>query len=293
MRRRGGRDGAVTLFHLVLVAVVASGALAGYIIYAQPRVAAPAKIAVTGDTVSLDYIGRFVDGTVFDTSLKDVAQDNTTYPKAPVFSYRGNYQKLNFTVGTGAVVLGFDQNVTGMREGDTKTFRLVPQLAYGPSDPTKLEVKNLTEDVKWTEDLKPEVFRSAFGADPPSQYTTVRDPVWGWEVTAFPQANLGDGTITIVRYVEDGTTLKPFGAWDAQVVEVNSAANRIRVRHLLTPGDAGKIAIRSGTNPFIISKVDATTFTLDHNQPLGLKGQTLAFTVTLVSVTKPGTKASP
>ncbi len=286
----GRRDGALSLFHAVLAGVVVLAMVAGYLIYSLPQARAPPKIAVSGDSVSVDYTGRFDDGTVFDTSLKGVANNNETYPKAPIYSYRPNPDRLTFTLGSGAVVQGFDENVTGMREGDTKTFRLVADLAYGPSDPSKIEVRPLLEEVKWREEMTEEVFRNAFKADPPTDYPgTLLDPVWNWTVLALPKDTATE-LITITRVPVLNSTLRPFGAWEATVVDVNSAANRILVRHHLTPADAGRIAVRSGTDPFLVSAVDANTFALDHNQPLGLLGSALTFTVTLVSVTKAGTR---
>src|SRR6185369_4840662 len=67
--------------------------------------------AATGDTVSLHYTGRLSDGTIFDSSTGD--------------------QPLEFTIGTGMVIPGFEQGAIGMQLGDKKTIEILPEDAYG------------------------------------------------------------------------------------------------------------------------------------------------------------------
>jgi peptidylprolyl isomerase len=64
-----------------------------------------------GDKVSLHYTGTLNDGTVFDSS-------------------EGG-QPLNFTVGSGEVIQGFDEGVRGMEVGETRDISIPPEQAYG------------------------------------------------------------------------------------------------------------------------------------------------------------------
>ncbi len=77
-----------------------------------------------GDVVKVDYVGTLDDGTVFDTSLRDAAQ------KAGL-PLRPSYAPLEFTVGAGQMIAGFDSGVVGMKEGEEKTVILPPDQAYG------------------------------------------------------------------------------------------------------------------------------------------------------------------
>ncbi len=52
------------------------------------------KQAQNGDRVRVTYVGRFADGTVFDSS--------------------DGHEPLEFTVGGGEVIAGFDAAVTGL-----------------------------------------------------------------------------------------------------------------------------------------------------------------------------------
>jgi peptidylprolyl isomerase len=64
-----------------------------------------------GDKVKIHYTGRFEDGEVFDSS-KD---------KDP----------LEFSVGEGNIIPGFEEGVKGMSVGETKELTLDPDQAYG------------------------------------------------------------------------------------------------------------------------------------------------------------------
>ena len=68
--------------------------------------------AVAGDTVSVNYIGTLTNGTKFDASA----------------DHGGPF---TFRLGTGAVIPGFDQGVTGMKVGGRRRLTIPPNLAYG------------------------------------------------------------------------------------------------------------------------------------------------------------------
>ena len=87
-----------------------------------------------GDTVKVHYHGRLTDGTTFDSSE--------------------GRQPLEFTVGSGMVIRGFDNGVMGMNIGDKKTIEIPVQDAYGPKDPQM--VMDFPID-RFPEDMKPEV----------------------------------------------------------------------------------------------------------------------------------------
>ncbi len=78
-----------------------------------------------GDTISVDYIGRLEDGTVFDTSEKEAAIE------AGIYSENRDYKPLTFTVGAGQMIKGFDEAVVGIKVGEEKTLKIPPEEAYG------------------------------------------------------------------------------------------------------------------------------------------------------------------
>jgi peptidylprolyl isomerase len=68
--------------------------------------------AETGDTIKVHYTGTLNDGTVFDTSLER--------------------EPLEFTIGQGQLISGFEQAVIGMKVGDSKIINIPANEAYGP-----------------------------------------------------------------------------------------------------------------------------------------------------------------
>ena len=87
------------------------------------------KKVENGDTISVDYVGKLEDGTVFDTSVKEAATE------AGIYTEMRNYEPLTFTVGAGQMIAGFDEGVIGMKVGETKTLKITPEKAYGEYDP--------------------------------------------------------------------------------------------------------------------------------------------------------------
>ncbi len=72
----------------------------------------------SGDTVKIHYHGKLTTGETFDSSE--------------------GRDPLEFEVGSGQVIPGFDAGVTGMEVGEKKTIHIPFMEAYGPSNPEML-----------------------------------------------------------------------------------------------------------------------------------------------------------
>lgn len=64
-----------------------------------------------GSKVKLHYTGKFEDQNVFDSSV--------------------GREPLEFTVGEGMLIPGFERGVIGMEPGSTKTIEIEPENGYG------------------------------------------------------------------------------------------------------------------------------------------------------------------
>lgn len=92
------------------------------------------ETAKAGDTVRVHYTGTLEDGSVFDSSE--------------------GRDPLQFTVGSGQVIPGFDQAVSGMKPGDERNVTIPAAEAYGARrDDLVIEV----ERQRLPDDLEPEV----------------------------------------------------------------------------------------------------------------------------------------
>ncbi len=74
--------------------------------------------AKTGNKVKVHY-------TLRDTNGKEVESSRNTHP-------------MEFIIGEGNVIAGFEKGVTGMSEKETKTITITPEEAYGPYDKEKI-----------------------------------------------------------------------------------------------------------------------------------------------------------
>lgn len=94
------KKGYVTLLVIILILAVLI-----------PGCSSPVKEAKNGDTVFVHYTGKLQDGTVFDTSVGS--------------------DPLEFTLGEEQMLPAFEQAVTGMKIGESKSFTVPANEAYG------------------------------------------------------------------------------------------------------------------------------------------------------------------
>lgn len=78
-----------------------------------------------GQQVKVNYEGRLLDGTYFDTSLEEVAKANGIYNAG-----RG-YEPFTFTLGQGQVIRGWDEGIAMLSEGGKATLIIPSSIGYG------------------------------------------------------------------------------------------------------------------------------------------------------------------
>jgi peptidylprolyl isomerase len=70
------------------------------------------QTAKAGDVVKVHYTGKLTSGEQFDSSI--------------------GREPLEFTIGAGQMIKGFDNAMPGMTVGEKKTINIAPEDAYGP-----------------------------------------------------------------------------------------------------------------------------------------------------------------
>lgn len=79
---------------------------------AQDITVGPGELAQSGDRISAHYVGRFPNGQVFDSS-------------------RDRGMPIEFMLGAGQVIRGWDEGLVGMRAGGTRILTIAPDFGYG------------------------------------------------------------------------------------------------------------------------------------------------------------------
>lgn len=102
--------------------------------------------AKANDTVKVHYKGTLSDGQVFDTSE--------------------GRDPMEFTLGTGQVIPGFENGILGMDADQTKTIEIPAAEAYGD---IKAELVQEVPRAQLPEEIKPEVGMQLMSQTPDGQ----------------------------------------------------------------------------------------------------------------------------
>lgn len=80
-----------------------------------------------GDNVTIEYVGRLEDGTLFDTSNSDLAEETGLAEENP----ERIFEPLTITIGDDTVIPGLQEALRGLEEGTETTVEIPPEQAYG------------------------------------------------------------------------------------------------------------------------------------------------------------------
>lgn len=90
--------------------------ISSYVLEVHDEVIGEGAVAEEGDVITVHYLARFEDGTVFDSS------------RSPGRS------PFQFELGAGQAIAGWDEGLVGMRVGGVRTLTVPPSLGYGMND---------------------------------------------------------------------------------------------------------------------------------------------------------------
>ena len=132
-----------------------SGTKVGHIILLKKSIIM--NQAKKGDKVKVHYHGKLTNGETFDSS--------------------SGREPLEFEVGSGSVIKGFDEGVAGMQVGEKKTINIPVDEAYGPrSDDMLIEFPKdrLPEDMKLEQGMEV-MMSNGTGQNIPVVITEIKD----------------------------------------------------------------------------------------------------------------------
>lgn len=303
MKHRAHETGGVDIFLVIVIVAILAIGLLGYQLYLiSVSVRSPAQIerAERTDTVEFDYIGAFADGRVFGTTIKSVATDNISYPKAPSFQYpaNGEFSPILFTIGGSIDHKDFHgmaeggkylaDSMIGMAVGETKDVVVPPEQGFGYPSESLRKTRSLIEELPQYESMTLMDYQKRF-QQPALLGRTIKDPFWQWDVVVY-YVNHTTDLVKVRNNPTKGMVVRPYVGWDSKVVEVTSGANeasgKIVVQHLLTEDDAGRVKGTDSEGDFIVVSVDETrgTFVVDYNDERA--GKVLYYQITILSITK-------
>lgn len=261
-----------------------------------------------GDNISVNYVGSFQDGKVFDTSIESVAKANG------LFTPGATYNPLNFTVGNRQVIEGFDDGVIGMKKGDTRSLTIPPEKAY-KVDPRNIQVSPIILELPATRviprvfEIPISQFEQSFGpnhsvgdtitipdtninstimnitSEVSLKYNmTVGYNIWNsgapWNETVI---KIDDKNITTKPNISINEVIQLEGApFNTTVVDVN--ATNITLRHNRIPDTRVKVPGMFGQMMDMKISFNETSIIMDQNPEVA--GKTLIFNITLISIDK-------
>jgi len=255
--------------------------------------------AEAGDIVKINYILKLENGSVIDTNLQNVAEENG------LFNEQRTYEPMQITVNASQVIPGFDKALIGMREGQTKTVTVQPADAYGEY---KIEsVGNISRTFEYdrtiSTDTSPvpiplDAFKEHFGVEA-KKGDIVKDAQSGYDIKVL-DTNEENATVIVAYHIGQVIQVQTTG-FNATVISIG--ANKVtfrqdppesaekaygKVTYEVTPTKIIEtVDVQVGDKvPYgIITEVNDDYILMDMNHPLA--GKTLVFTITMVNVMKP------
>lgn len=262
-----------------------------------------------GDNISVDYVGSFENGKVFDTSNESVAMAND------LFTPGATYEPLNFTVGKRQVIEGFDDGVIGMKKGDTRKLTIPPEKAY-PIDPRQIHASPIVLEVPVNntvnkgEVLPLDQFEQYFGENhtagesvqiPNTNINITINNVTSEEVSFTYDFKLGSNVWdarapwneTVIKIDEKNVTLRsnvtknqviqePGYPFTTTVIDVGD--KNITLKRNPVPDTTVPLPDRFGQ--MIPTKISFNETSVIFDQNPEVAGKTLIFNVTLISIDK-------
>lgn len=100
--------------------------------------------------VYVHYVGKYLGGKVFDTSIESEAK------KTGLYNRSRDYKPIQVKLGSGQVIQGFDEALVGMALNEEKEVTIPPEKAYGKTGRHPMAGKTLVFKLRVTNIMKSE-----------------------------------------------------------------------------------------------------------------------------------------
>ncbi|PKK85363.1 MAG: hypothetical protein CVT48_05745 [Thermoplasmata archaeon HGW-Thermoplasmata-1] len=264
----------------VILCLLCAGTVAAYVYHEFAPM--PEMTVEDGDTVSVWYVGRFAsNGTLFDTNVYESAkQANEEYGFA--LKARSAYKTLDFTLGKGSMVAGFEDAVNGMKVNETKTVVIAPWEAYGnktiPFDFDRISEFNVTETIPADQFAYLAQGAEYSVGDVFPHYTNA------WNITVV---SIDDAGVTFsATDAAEGWRGNIYQWWNSTMTKVDDGV--IVVRH--DPAVGQKFDARpsyfSPVVTYTVESMNSTNIVISYANSHKLAGEYLQFKITVAEVKK-------
>ena len=212
-----------------------------------------------GDCADVYYIGKFTNGTIFDTNIEEVANASGIYNESNPYTIANVFVDSTFELYppegyeenyTSEYIVGFLNGLIGMKAGEKKNVTISAEDAYGTWNESLAEEfmmdsipidnvmeSNISENITDFSGYYPNV-------------TIAEGEVFDYGVIAFGESGIMNATIIEVTdenltyhlSIENGTTIKlPLFNWNVTFIVENDTAftmhSDVEVNHTFTYGD--------------------------------------------------------
>jgi len=193
--------------------------------------------AKEGDRVEIHYVGRLRDDRIYDSQrIFDTSYEDIPGVREPRFTLTFDHERdrgdpFEFTLGEG-VIEGWNENVRGMREGESKRFLVPPEKGYGEASEELIFQIERREILPVYERMAREEFTETYGE--PRMNMVVEDQFWGWDKIV---TSIGRERIRLRNEPDLDEIYRPTGerGWDVEVTDIDSTARdgdgEIKVKH--------------------------------------------------------------
>lgn len=199
-----------------------------------------------GDTVLVDYVGMFANGTIFDKNT------------------------ISFVVGAGELISGFENTVVGMVPGEVKTVKLLPNEAYGEYNKTLIIPSPLVTTISKQFNVSNDTFFLMFNSSPlpDKTYTSSTLPI------PVKVVSVKNKSVELEYMLEESINIET----SIGVMTLTPSGENITM--ILQPIIGKRISTPFGVGTII--DYNETTMLVDFNHPLA--GKTLMFKIKLISI---------